>query len=253
MTVAAAAIAAVSTGAAIGGRAEAVGAGVAIVVLLVLMARSWRRAEGRRRLAVPAALAAALAVVSVIVAARAFDGGSGPAPVQGVQLTAQARGDAGPDAPNPALLDRQLAAARRVASRYPTLAAALADGFTQAAPYAPGIGSHYMKYSRIYLPFNASAPSMLLFDGDAPTSKIVGLAYYVYDSQGPPAGFAGPLDQWHQHQTTCLDKTGAHFEGDDDSIGCRGRGRNAWMLHLWVTPGQQSPQLIFSTFCNILT
>jgi len=251
MTLAAAAIAAVWAGAI--GNGAAVGVGVAVALVLVLMARSWRRAEGRRRLAVPAALAAALAVVSVIIAARAFEGSERPAPVRGVQLTAQARGDTGSDAPNPALLDRQLTAARRVASRYPTLAAALADGFTQAAPYAPGIGSHYMKYSRIYLPFDASAPSMLLFDGDAPTSKIVGLAYYVYDSQGPPAGFAGPLDQWHQHQTTCLDKTGAHFEGDDDSIGCRGRGRNAWMLHLWVTPGQQSPQLIFSTFCNILT
>jgi hypothetical protein len=157
------------------------------------------------------------------------------------------------DTPNPKLLAAQLTVARRVAAHYPTLAAALADGFTQAAPYAPGIGSHYMKYSRIYLPFDVSAPAMLLFNGDAPTSKIVGLAYYVYDSQGPPAGFAGSLDHWHQHVTTCVDKTGAHFDGNDDAIGCRGRGRHAWMLHLWVVPSLQAPQLIFSDSCNILT
>jgi hypothetical protein len=151
------------------------------------------------------------------------------------------------------VFNRQLAEARHVAARYPTLSVALKDGFTQAAPYAPGIGSHYMKYSRIYLPFNASAPSMLLFDGDVPSSKIVGLAYYVYDSQGPPAGFTGPLDHWHQHRHTCVGRTGAHFEGDDDAIECRGRGGNAWMLHVWVVGNPHAPQVIFSNFCDLLT
>jgi len=163
------------------------------------------------------------------------------------------RQEAVSDPRDDALLAQQLAAARQVASRYPTLADALADGFTQAAPYAPGIGSHYMRYDRIYLPFDVTAPSMVLFDGDLPSSKIVGLAYYVYSSAGPPAGFAGPFDHWHQHQWTCVDKAGAHFGGDDDSAGCRGRGRNAWMLHLWVVGNRQSLQTVFSDECNILT
>jgi hypothetical protein len=104
----------------------------------------------------------------------------------------------------------------------------------------------------IYRDFNPAAPAMLLFDGDVPASKLVGLAYYVYDSQGPPAGFAGAFDHWHQHRQTCVSPSGAHFEGDDSAIACRGRGRNAWMLHLWVTPGYQTVNLIFSNFCNIL-
>jgi hypothetical protein len=179
--------------------------------------------------------------------------GSSEAASTSATTTAGATNDNVFDAATQQLLDTQLAEARQVAASYPTLAVALADGFTQAAPYAPRIGSHYMKYSRIYLPFDVSAPSMLLFDGDVPSSKIVGLAYYVYSSQGPPAGFAGPLDHWHQHWSTCVDKTGAHFDGDDDSIGCRRRGHNAWMLHLWVVGNQQSPQVVFSENCNILT
>lgn len=151
------------------------------------------------------------------------------------------------------LLLHQLNVARQVALRHPTLAAALADGYTQAAPYAPGIGSHYMKYSLIYRPFDVSAPSMLLFNGDAPTSKIVGLAYYVYDSQGPPDGFAGPFDHWHQHQQVCVGPTGAHLSGEQDAIECGHRGRNAWMLHLWVIAGPQTPQAVFSDNCTILT
>jgi hypothetical protein len=152
-----------------------------------------------------------------------------------------------------ALMDHQLAAAHQVALRYPSLAAALHDGFTQAAPYAPGIGSHYMKYSRIYRPFDVNAPAMLLFNGDSPNSKLVGLAYYVYDSLGPPVGFAGPYAHWHQHQQTCVGPSGAHFDGNDDSQECGHRGRNAWMLHMWVVSGQQTPDRIFSDSCTILT
>jgi hypothetical protein len=150
------------------------------------------------------------------------------------------------------ILTHQLASARRTAAKYSTLAKALRAGFTLAAEYAPGLGSHYMKYSLIYKPFDPAKPDMLLFDGDVPTSKLVGLAYYVYDSQGPPEGFAGSFDEWHQHPYTCVGPHGAHFDKDDDAIECRGRGRNAWMLHLWVTPGYQAVNLVFSTFCTIL-
>jgi len=159
-----------------------------------------------------------------------------------------------PSATDPAtlqLLNQQLAAARQVAQRYPTLAKAMADGFTQAAPYAAGIGSHYMKYARTYQPFDVSAPSMLLFNGDDPTSKIVGLAYYLYHDHGPPTDtFASPYAQWHQHQKVCVGPTGAHFDGD--TLECLHRGLNAWMLHVWVLPSYQTPQAIFSSNCSIL-
>lgn len=211
---------------------------------------------GRRpRLLTSIAVAASFLLAALFPVLLSSDAGSAPPgatasapPLPAVgALTASNVGPA-----TAGLLTRQLAAARRVAMRYPTLATALRAGYTQAAPYAPGIGSHYMKYSLIYRDFNPAAPAMLLFDGDVPASKLVGLAYYVYDSQGPPAGFAGAFDHWHQHRQTCVSPSGAHFEGDDSAIACRGRGRNAWMLHLWVTPGYQTVNLIFSDFCNIL-
>lgn len=208
-------------------------------------------AKARRRIAATA-LVAALAAVGAVMVLHVRS----PGPVSGgptAQELAARSGAGGTVSPaTMRLLGRQLAAARRAAARYPTLGKALRAGFTQAAPYAPGIGSHYMRYSLIYRPFDPAAPDMLLFDGDAPASRLVGLAYYVYDSQGPPDGFAGPFDHWHQHRQTCVGRTGAHFEGDDDAIECRGRGRNAWMLHLWVTPGYQTVNLVFSNFCTIL-
>jgi hypothetical protein len=213
----------------------------------------WLLASERARRWISAMAAVTmLSAVGTLLAMQRWTGGSDGAGAAVPQLAPGLSVAGTTNSATMRVLARQLAAAHRAAVRYPTLGKALRAGFTQAAPYAPGIGSHYMKYSLIYQPFNAAAPDMLLFDGDAPTSKLVGLAYYIYDSQGAPQGFAGPFDHWHQHRQTCVGPTGAHFEGDDDAIQCRGRGRNAWMLHLWVTPGYQSVNLIFSNFCTIL-
>lgn len=190
------------------------------------------RPRQRRLVGLTAALLMAVSVLAFLV-------------VRGPQTAPAAAAD-------PAtVLQHQLNEAHQVAFRYPTLAKAMAAGYTQAAPYAPGIGSHYMKYSLIYRDFDLKAPSMLLFNGDDPTSKVVGLAYYVYHSHGPPPDtFASPFAQWHQHQHVCVGPTGAHLDGD--SLECRGRGQNAWMLHLWVVDGYQSPQAVFSNNCSIL-
>jgi hypothetical protein len=198
------------------------------------------------------ALVGALLVFRGRPAATVASARSGPAAAAPVARVVKSA-DSATDPATLQLLQKQLDIAHAVAMRYPTLANALADGYTQAAPYAPGIGSHYMKYSLIYKDFDVAAPAMLLYNGDVPTSKIAGLAYYVYDSLGPPDGFAGPFDHWHQHQQTCVGPTGAHFDGNDDAIECRHRGRNAWMLHLWVVPGYQTPLAVFSDNCTILT
>jgi hypothetical protein len=204
-------------------------------------------------LAMVAALVGAFLVFHGRPAATAAATRSSPAAVVPVAQVAAKSADSSTDPATLQLLQKQLDIAHGVAMRYPTLADALAAGYTQAAPYAPGIGSHYMKYSLIYKDFDVAAPAMLLYNGDVPTSKIAGLAYYVYDSLGPPDGFAGPFDHWHQHQQTCVGPTGAHFDGNDDAIECRHRGRNAWMLHLWVVPGYQTPLAVFSNNCTILT
>jgi len=93
-------------------------------------------------------------------------------------------------APTPPRLANQLAAARTVALRWPTVAAALADGWTLAAPYVPHVGVHYLRFSEIDGTFDVARPEMLLYAGDSPRSPIAGLAYYVKYHE--PTGFAGP-------------------------------------------------------------
>lgn len=148
------------------------------------------------------------------------------------------------DASTTALLDGQLSAARVVAGRYPTVADAVADGFRPAAPYESLIGSHYLRFGDVDHVFDVTRPEMLLFDGDSPDSRLVGLSYYVVGSAAPE-GFAGKADRWHQHVQTCLTPDGPAFAGDGYRQ-CRASGRNSWMLHAWVVAGWESPQGVFS-------
>lgn len=148
------------------------------------------------------------------------------------------------DAATTATLDLQLEAARGVAARYPRVADALADGYSLAAPYESLIGSHYLRFAEVDTVFDVSRPEMLLFDGDAAESRLVGLSYYVVGSVAPD-GFAGEADRWHQHVQTCLTPDGPAFAGDGYRL-CRASGRNSWMLHAWVVAGRESPHGVFS-------
>jgi hypothetical protein len=150
--------------------------------------------------------------------------------------------------PGPALA-AQLAEARRVVARWPTAADALAAGWTLAAPYESHIGAHYMHFADIDSIFDINHPEMLLYGGNKPTSRIVGLAYYVLYHQ--PSGFAGPTDHWHQHLDVCIGPSGPLVGADGVGIcattDTRPVGAWAWMLHVWVAPGWASPQGVFST------
>jgi hypothetical protein len=143
----------------------------------------------------------------------------------------------------PASLDEQLAAARGAAARWPTLAAAQADGWTLAETYVAGTGSHWMHYDDIDSVFDPAVPEMLLFGGDDPTAPLVGLTYYVIHR--PPEGFAGSADVWHQHQDVCIGHSGPLFAGD--GVGqCKARADWSWMLHAWVVPGWENPNGVFA-------
>ena len=93
--------------------------------------------------------------------------------------------------------------------------------------------------------FNPSTPSELLYDGTDPDSKIVGLSYLVYHHGGPPPGFAGDNDHWHQHNANgglCL-KGGLVVGGEDSTPQeCADRGGHKvllidiWMMHTWSCP-----------------
>ncbi|MDQ1511584.1 MAG: hypothetical protein QOG50_3428 [Actinomycetota bacterium] len=155
------------------------------------------------------------------------------------------------------VLEMQMQQARAVVAKYPTTAAALADHYDKSTPYVPCIGAHYTKFS-LAGSFDPSAPSELLYDGTAPDSKIVGLSYLVVHHNGPPPGFAGPNDHWHQHNANgglCL--KGAFVVGGEDVSPqqCADRGGrkvlliDVWMMHAWVVPGFECSWGVFSGEC----
>ena len=156
-------------------------------------------------------------------------------------------------------LIQQMAEARSVIAKYPTVADAAKGGYLESTVYVPCIGAHYTNYSLVGQ-FNAAAPSELLYDGTTPTSKIIGLSYLVWHPGGPPPGFAGPNDVWHQHNANgglCL-RGGMVVGGESMSaktcqlIGGRKAGKelaDVWMVHAWVAPGWECSWGVFAGEC----
>ena len=145
-------------------------------------------------------------------------------------------------APATRILADQLAVARSVALRWPTVGAALADGWKRAAPYSSHIGAHYLRFSDVDGTFDVARPEMLLYGGDSPHSPVVGLAYYVKYRE--PTGFAGSADHWHQHVDVCIGPSGPVQGADAVGVCATNQldvGRWAWMLQAWVVPGWKAP------------
>jgi hypothetical protein len=154
-------------------------------------------------------------------------------------------------------LDAQLAAARRVAARYPTLADARADGYVYTSDEQPGVGAHWTNWGLVrHCGFDLEHPSQLLYRGRGAQARLIALSYFVYQRGGPPAGFAGPNDMWHQHLGLCI-ANGANIglvQRDGFDVGeCHERkgvvldGRDLWMLHVWVVPGDENPWGVFAS------
>ncbi len=134
-----------------------------------------------------------------------------------------------------------------------------AAGYRMSTVYVPCIGAHYtnMRYVASFDPAN---PSELLFDGTTPDAKIVGLSYLVWHPGGPPAGFAGPNDHFHQHNANgglCL-AGGTVVGGENVSAAqCAARGgtksaglmKDVWMEHAWVAPGWECSWGVFAGEC----
>jgi hypothetical protein len=151
----------------------------------------------------------------------------------------------------------QLAAARAVAMRYPTVADATAAGMILAGGFAPGSGAHYISLSGISGEgsVDVNRVNSYIYDGTSPDSRIVGLMYYSY---ADPAGFAGPNDHWHRHSNVCVNFNGPNgievpFPADAEVTvqQCRTAGGRlmpvtGYMVHAWVVPGWESPQGVFS-------
>jgi hypothetical protein len=152
-------------------------------------------------------------------------------------------------------LEAELAEARDVTERYPTVADAEADGYFKVTGYVPGIAAHYMNFNEVDEVFELDQPEMLLFDGTEQDSRIVGLSYFVQQEgeAGPTQGFVGDNDSYHRHFGLCF-KAGAGIVGDstttEEECAARGGvkldGFTGWMSHAWVVPGCESPWGVFS-------
>jgi hypothetical protein len=152
---------------------------------------------------------------------------------------------------------------KKFAEQWPTEGAAEADGWVEATPYVPGMGTHHIRggitpqmladpdFNRqnpildnagLDDKFEPTRPEVLQFDGNGPNAKLVGFDYYVRTSTGrPPEGFAGNLDWWHHHPMICFRKSDAAmiaFNVSDAT--CTGQAglnvnmSNYYMLHIWV-------------------
>jgi hypothetical protein len=150
-------------------------------------------------------------------------------------------------------LQSELKTAGAVIPTVLTAADAMAKGYIQVTPYVPGIGAHYLNIGLLDGTFEPGKPEMLLYNGNKPTSELVGLSYGVLGDQ-PPEGFTGPNDLWHEHPQLCI--LGGMVVGPDstpqelcDSIGGR-KGmtfdKPFYMAHLWQVPGWDSPWGLFS-------
>ena len=154
-------------------------------------------------------------------------------------------------------LQVQMEEARAAAEKFPTVADAEAAGYSQSTVYVPCIGAHFTN-ARLAITFDPSHPSELLYDGTKPESKLVGLSYLVFHHNGPPPGFAGPNDHWHQHNANgglCL-KGGEVIAGEESTRAqCAALGGrktlliDVWMLHAWVVPGFECSWGVFAGEC----
>ncbi|QYG93219.1 hypothetical protein HC251_12800 [Iamia sp. SCSIO 61187] len=161
----------------------------------------------------------------------------------------------------------QLDAALAYVNQWPTAGEAEAAGFHQVVPYVAGMGTHHVRVqdfgahhfddpdfdplepvlegSIIDETFDPAQPEFLMYDGNGPAARLVGMAWYVRSVDGhPPAGFAGGNDWWHVHPRLCFDRDTVEFRGQGRTDeGCAQlNGVNLhlddyWMVHAWIVPG----------------
>jgi hypothetical protein len=128
-------------------------------------------------------------------------------------------------------------------------------GFFQVVPYATGMGTHHLNPNASTFDdvFNPAQPEFIMFDGDGRNAKLTGFAWWVKSEGGPPEGFAGNNDWWHQHPHVCLSPSGTWWGQGDTREACEGRGgtflpnHDMWMTHAWVLPNWE---LQFDVFQN---
>lgn len=167
-------------------------------------------------------------------------------------------------------LGRQLVLAREVALQYPTVKDAEAGGLRRAGPFSPGLGAHYVSYANavsnpdgVMSDDDIRKPLAWIYEGTHQDSRVLGLFYMT--GKKNPEGFAGPNDTWHVHTNICI-KNNAKGEVDAplgadrgatkaqcDAVGGDLLEQTQYLTHVWVVPGFESPEGVFSHLTSAVT
>jgi len=169
-------------------------------------------------------------------------------------------------------LDEQLAWTKALVDDYPTLAAAKAAGYTEAGPFAPGLGLHLMPPpAKMRIGGDGTIDTRaevegayLIYDGIDDSSRLAGFMYMAVGVQGEPEGFAGPNDHWHFHTNTCVvfadgkvqSPLGADRSATQEQCSRFGGTlieNTGYMVHVWNVPGYENPDGLFGNLTPAIT
>ncbi|MCU1427234.1 MAG: hypothetical protein JWL83_1234 [Actinomycetia bacterium] len=152
-------------------------------------------------------------------------------------------------------LRAQIDAARATVRRLMRLPHLESAHYYLGSYFTPGVGVHYIDWHLVGRRFDAAHPAMLLIDATpGHRVRLAGLSYWVR-SHGPPAGFAGGADVWHQHRGLCFVDGLLARDAVPAAAACRGNwlnGRDLWMLHVWLVPGFENDAGTFAPYDRAL-
>ena len=107
--------------------------------------------------------------------------------------------------------------------------------------------------------FDPANPSSSSSTAPSPTRRSSGSATSCTTAVGPPDGFAGPNDRWHQHNVNgglCFGSSGVVIGGETQTPEqCQALGgkkrelTDIWMVHDWVVPGWECTWGAFAGEC----
>lgn len=177
------------------------------------------------------------------------------------------RGHAGPqgwtaisDPRDCSALEEELGQAREAALALPTGQDAVDAGYTRMTSYLPGIATHYLNFALVDDKLQVGRPELLLYDGDGPDARVVGVSYYVLSAPEtePTQGFTGQNDHFHRHFGLCVKDAFIIGDSQTTKAECEAKGGitfdglAGWMKHAWVVPGCESPWGLFSLLNPVL-
>ncbi|NNE73131.1 MAG: hypothetical protein HKN26_05660 [Acidimicrobiales bacterium] len=150
---------------------------------------------------------------------------------------------------------------------------ACAEGFRVETEQNANMGIHMSNPALIGDGFDPAQPEMLLFakeggelipraeqgtctddgrwTGD-PGYQVVGAAYLQPITPEHPEGFAGPIDNWHIHYSSCSGASSDSIQGDQES--CIEAGgvwfdrTPVWMMHAYAADGFDSQEGVFAMY-----